>query len=493
MKKQTLSQQTLSYLQSTKADINLPKYNRSQTSIGIVHIGPGAFFRAHQAWYTEQAINLNGGNWGICGVALNSHQVKSQLAPQDGLYSLLALDKSTEVSVIGCLKEVLAYQEDFSLVLARLTAKTTKLVTLTITEKGYYLTNNGHLDLANSVMKSDFLNPQQPQSAIGLLVLACKIRQQQGTPALSIISCDNVNENGHKLKHALVEYAKQLSADLAQYIQTSVICPCTMVDSITPATTDELSEQLAQQFHYQDNWPIKREAFTQWVIEDILPDDIPAWREVGVTFTKDVQAYENAKLRVLNATHSTMAYLGCLLNIETVYDAIHQVPIKTFIQHMLKDEVQVSFDIPAGMNFDEYCQSIIERYQNPEIKHLLAQIAWDGSQKLPMRILPIIEINLKNNQAIKKCCIALAAWMRFVIEKCRNNGNLVDPLKITLNSISDHCNDEPRNDIAQFMSLSMFSSLAQNQQFISQLTKSYQFLTVHNAQEILPLLEHIDH
>lgn len=261
-----------------------------------------------------------------------------------------------------------------------------------------------------------------------------------------------------------------------------------MVDSITPATTDELKQQLAQQFSYQDNWPIKREAFTQWVIEDILPDDIPAWREAGVTFTNDVQGYENAKLRVLNATHSTMAYLGCLLNIETVYDAINQASIKTFIKAMLKEEIELSFNVPEDMDFTEYCESIIQRYQNPEIKHLLAQIAWDGSQKLPMRILPIISANLKKQQPINKCCLAIAAWIRFVITKSRTNSELVDPLKETLFSISQQCTDQANQDIELFMSLSMFSALSQHPQFVEELTRAYQFLVARNAEQLLPLL-----
>lgn len=206
----TLSNQTLPNLILFNQSINLPKYNRETTNVGIVHLGPGAFFRAHQAWFTEQALNLHGGNWGICAVALNSNNVKVQLAPQDGLYSLLALDKNTDISIIGCIKEVLSYQEDFTTVVERLTKSTTKLVTLTITEKGYYLNNSGHLDINNSVIKSDLLTPSQPKSAIGLLVLACQIRQQQGIAPLSIISCDNVNDNGHKLKHALVDYAEHL-------------------------------------------------------------------------------------------------------------------------------------------------------------------------------------------------------------------------------------------------------------------------------------------
>lgn len=477
-----LSNTTLKQLAN---NIILPNYNRNTTNIGIVHIGPGAFFRAHQAWYTEQALNKQGGNWGICAVALNSNNVKNQLAPQQGLYTLVELDQSVTTSVIGCVKEVLAYQEDFDKVLNRLSAASTKLVTLTITEKGYYLNGNGQLDTNASTIQTDIDNPERPQSAIGLLVLACQKRQQQQLAPLSIISCDNVSDNGKKLKNALVAYAKHIDSELADIIEQTVICPCTMVDSITPATNKSLAEELTEKYHYHDNWPIKREAFTQWVIEDILPDDIPDWRNVGVTFTQDVSAYENAKLRVLNATHSTLAYLGCLLSIETVYQAINEPVLHAFIDKMLTTEIQPSFSVPAEMNFADYSQSIIQRYHNPEIKHLLAQIAWDGSQKLPMRILPVITTNLANNHPITACCFTLAAWMRFIVKKSRDGSELVDPIKAQLINIGQRCTDEAQQDVLHFLSLTMFAALVSNKAFITELTRCYQVLAENNATDVL--------
>lgn len=480
-----LTNQTLAQLDSK---VIRPQYDREKTEIGIVHLGPGAFSRSHQAWFTQQALNLKGGDWGICAVDLFSNLPKKLLSPQQGLYTLVELDQTSRTSIIGSIKEVLCYKEDFDIAIERLCAPTTKLVTITVTEKGYYLNANGELDFDNSVIQGDLSSPSTPKSVVGLLALVCQMRQEQGIAPLSIISCDNVSDNGKKLKRALLAYAEKINPKLAQFIDQHIACPCTMVDAITPATTEELGKGIEEKFNYQDNWPIKREAFTQWVIEDILPDDIPAWREAGAIFTRDVEGYEMAKLRVLNATHSSMAYLGCLLDIETVCDAIHKAPILSFIEQMLSAEIKPSFDIPEGMDFEQYCNSILQRYRNPEIRHLLAQIAWDGSQKLPVRILPIISHNLQNNQPIEKCCFAVAAWMRFIVKRSQGDIELIDPLKDVLLEIGSKCQDDVEHDLNLFLSLDMFSELKSDEQFLQAVKNSYMLLCKNDHDSILALL-----
>lgn len=480
-----LNNATLKQLNST---ITQPSYDRSNTKIGIVHLGPGAFFRAHQAWYTEQALNQDGGDWGICAVALNSNRVKQQLTPQDGLYSLVELDQQTNISVIGAVKEVLAYKEDHDQVLARLCAADTKIITLTITEKGYCLNAQGKLDLTNPSISHDLANPALPQSAIGLLVHACQQRLAHGVELFSVISCDNMNGNGKKLKNAMVNFAEQNTPELAQTLKESLISPCTMVDSITPASDDTLKNMLAAEYDLSDNWPIKREKFSQWVIEDILPADIPAWRKVGVTFSDEVAGFESAKLRVLNATHSTMAYLGHLLDIDTVYQAINSPEIRHFIEQMLHQEVKPSFIVPQELDFDRYCQSIIKRYQNPAIKHLLAQIAWDGSLKLAERIIPIFKANLSKQQPIAHSCLAIAAWMRFVVDKSQRNSEIIDPIQAQLTTIGRQCNHDASHDCALFFTLPLFDELKAHPEFKAQLTQCYQQLCHSNSNQLLQLL-----
>lgn len=482
-------QLTNSVLPQLNSAITRPEYDRENTQIGIVHLGPGAFFRAHQAWYTEQAMNLKGGNWGICAVALNSNRVKQQLNPQQNLYTLMELDQDTTVSVIGAVKEVLAYKDDKEQVLMRLTNKETKLVTLTITEKGYCLNAQGELDLTHPSICDDLNSPSNPQSAIGLLVLACQMRIASGIELFSVISCDNMNNNGQKLKQAMICFAQKTDPALASTLSESLISPCTMVDSITPASDDKLKQMLADNYQLEDNWPIKREKFSQWVIEDILPADIPAWREVGVTFSNQVAGFEHAKLRVLNATHSTMAYLGHLLSIDTVYAAVNTPAIRHFIEQMLAQEVQPSFTVPDNLDFNHYCQSIIKRYQNPEIKHLLSQIAWDGSLKLAERIIPIIKANTSSQQPITYCCYAIAAWIHFVIDKSKNNSEIIDPIKEQLNSIAHKCTQNAEHDCALFLTLPMFDeALKKQSKFTTQLNQCYQQICEKNPAELLKLL-----
>ena len=469
-----LSYSSLKQLPAEK--IKLPNYLNGDTTpeIGIVHLGPGAFFRGHQAWYTHKAMALAGGNWGISCVSMHSQGVQKALQPQNGLYTLAVLDEQTEFELIGAVQEVLVSHQDYDQVLLRLTNPKTRFVTMTITEKGYCLDNEGKLDLAHSDIKAD-LQAAKKVSAIGLLVEALSIRKNEGIAPFTAMSCDNLTDNGKKLRAALITYAKQFDESLASWLEEQLICPCSMVDSITPATNDELRAQVSNELGIEDNWPIKRESFVQWVIEDILPSDKPAWEQAGATFTSDVRGFENAKLRLLNCPHSTMAYLGVLAGIETVYDAMQNEKLVDFIQAMVDQEVIPSFTAPKELNAQQYMQDILQRFRNPAICHLLAQIAWDGSQKLPMRILPIIEQNLKNDLAIDKLACAIVAWCLFIRKRYSSGEELVDPLADKMLAIAAKCNNEPAHDIQLFLQLTeVFGTwLPQQATFVSHLTTAY--------------------
>ena len=470
-----LAIKVLSSLQ--KNGIRIPSY-RAQTTqpeIGIVHLGPGAFFRGHQAWYTHRAIELAGGDWGICCVSMRSGGVAEALNPQEGLYTLAVLDSVTSYEVVGSVTEVLVAQQDYQKVMSRLTAASTKFVTMTITEKGYCLDSKGELDLNHPDIKQDLSGGAEKMSAIGLLVDSLAIRHKQGLPPFVVMSCDNLTDNGKKLQKALVTYAQQFEQKLADWLTETLISPCSMVDSITPATNEELKQQVKTELGIEDNWPIKREAFLQWVIEDILPVDAPAWAKAGATLTGDVRGFENAKLRMLNCPHSTMAYLGVLLGIETVYDAMQNHELVEFIHSMIKNEVIPSFSAPVELDVVKYQNDILNRFRNPAIRHLLAQIAWDGSQKLPMRILPIIEDNLAKGLAIEKLTTAIAAWMLFVRKRQITAETLVDPLAQQLGNIATQCTGLAQNDVALFLHNSgVFTArLIQNTLFVEHLSNAY--------------------
>ncbi len=493
--KQILSNQTLANIAENSATHGsktcTPQYDRENTEIGIVHLGPGAFHRAHQAAYTENAMNLAGGNWGICGVSLRSATARDVLAKQDNLYTLAILDKEINYQVVGAIKEVLVASEQTKEVMARLTAATTKLVTLTITEKGYCLGADGRLDLQHPDIAHDLSNRSQPNSAIGYIVQALGQRKINNINAFNVLSCDNVSGNGYKLRRAVLDYATQLDANLASWIEVNVAFPNAMVDSITPKTEDYTVNSVSNAIGATDSWPIQREQFTQWVIEDNWHGERPAWDKVGVVFTSDVDGFEKAKLRLLNCLHSTLAYAGSLAGFETVFDVTSDSAFYDFICKLAKDEVIGSFEPPKELDVESYSKEIIERFLNPEIRHLLAQIAWDGSQKLQMRILPIIEDNLALGRSTKLLSLSLACWFEFICRALKDNREIVDPLADEFAQISALRSSDIAEVVEGFLAIeSIFGQeLIKNTLLKNQLIESLTALRLSETCQINTIVE----
>ncbi|WP_076417919.1 mannitol dehydrogenase family protein [Colwellia sp. UCD-KL20] len=486
-----LCDKSLHELANKGVDVPTYRSEHHKPEIGIVHIGPGAFFRGHQAWYTHQALQSQGGDWSICAVSMRSTGVSDALTPQNGLYSLAQLDNKNSYQVVGSITEVLIATQQYKAVIERLSTSNTKFVTLTITEKGYCLNNEGHLDLTHSEIIQDLAtakesNSAQAITAVGILTNALAIRKAKGLAPFCIVSCDNITDNGKKLRAAVIQFAQAFDNDLADWLSKYLICPCTMVDSITPATDDSLRELIEEEFSIKDNWPIKRESFLQWIIEDCLPEDRPAWEEAGAVLTSDVEGFENAKLRLLNCPHSTLAYIGVLLGCETVFDAMQKPNLVAFIEKMVDEEIIPSFISPKELDAKAYSNEILERFRNPAIRHLLAQIAWDGSQKLPMRILPIIEQNLNDKRSIASLSGAIVAWFLFLRKRYIEKEELVDPLSDNLLKKVSLCNNDIEHDIQILCSIEQVfkPELAQNQHFIKSLQNKYKLM--------LPLLSEGD-
>jgi len=390
--------------------VETPRYDRQAAKVGIVHFGIGAFHQAHQAVFTDDAMAASGGDWSICGVSLNSRGSKDRLGPQDGLYSLAICDKSPSTRIIGAVKEVLFAGESQDAVLERLCAPTTKFVTLTITEKGYALSGEGQLDLENPMIKADIENPETPSSAMGYIVLASQRRKEAGHAPLTMMSCDNLPANGDKLRGACVSLAQKTNPDLAGFIKT-LRFPNTMVDSITPATNEEVLETVRKAIGLDDKAAVQRETFAQWVIEDDLPEDRPDWTTAGATITKDVHGFEMTKLRILNGAHSTLTYLGLLANLKSVEDTILQAELRSFVDSMIRQETISTIDAPQGLDLEDYWARTIARFENPHIRHLIEQISHDGSQKIPARIVPVILHHLKAGKVARHACFVVAAWI----------------------------------------------------------------------------------
>lgn len=454
--------------------VALPAYDRDKVTVGVVHFGPGAFHRAHQAFYFDQLLAKDP-RWGICAVSLKSPGVRDALQPQDGLYTLAQLDAETTFRVVGSIQEVLVAPEDPPSVFARLAAPDTRMVTLTVTEKGYCLTGDGKLDTANPDIVHDLAHPREPVSAVGYVVEGLRRRHQVGLPPYAVVACDNLADNGWRLKAAVVTFAEAIDPALSAWIEAEGRFPRTMVDSITPATDDALRARVKTATGLTDAWPIQREAFTQWVVEDVLGDGAPDLASVGVTLTDDVRGFERAKLRLLNGVHSTIAYVGLLKGHETVFEAISDPALARIAEDLMVQDIIPTLTAPRGLDLAAYAQAILARFRNPEIRHLLSQIAWDGSQKLPFRILGTVVDALEAGRSVDRLALPLAAWMHFVRRRAASGEKIVDPLADRLVETAAACTGDAKADVAAFLKLEpVFSrDLAGNAVFVAALEKAY--------------------
>jgi fructuronate reductase len=467
-----LTPQTLAL---AKPALQRPRYERDRVKIGIVHIGPGAFHRAHQAFYVDELLARDL-NWGICAVSLRSNGVRDALVPQGGLYTLAILDRQPQFRAIGAIKELLVAPESPEVVLGRLTNDATRIVTITVTEKGYCLGADGALDVAHPDVRFDRAHPASPRTVVGYLAEALRRRRASGIRPFTVVSCDNLSGNGRRLRDAVVRFASDLDGDLARWIDGEVAFPRTMVDSITPASDEALRERVIQETGLFDAWPVQREASTQWVIEDVA-GPAPPWDSIGVTITADVSGYERAKLRLLNGAHSSLAYLGLLKGHETVAEAMNDSELAALIRAMMIEDIAPSVRPPRGLDVASYIEVILARFRNPSVRHLLSQIAWDGSAKLPVRLLPTIAEALITGRPTHRLCWPLAAWMHFVRRQTAAGRELIDPLARDLAQAARACRGEP-SDVMHFLNLaSVFpSTLSGSAVFRTDLSAAYAFL-----------------
>ncbi|QAY76018.1 mannitol dehydrogenase family protein [Sphingosinicella sp. BN140058] len=392
---------------------------------GIVHFGPGAFHRAHQAAYIDSILAADP-RWGIAAVALRSPGTVAALKAQDGRYTLAILDAETQFRTLRAHNRFFGPGESRA-VRALLRDPGVRIVSSTVTEKGYCLAGDGILDFAHPDIIHDLAAPEDPVSIVGWLFLGFKDRREAGLPAFTPLCCDNMVSNGKKLRAALLAYAERLDPSLARWIEAEAVFPDTMVDSITPATDDRLRARVAAEIGYEDAVPVSREAYTFWVIEDVLPEGLPDFESVGVVLAEDVGAWERAKLRILNGAHSSLAYLGLLIGHETVADAMADAELSGFVEALIRTDIIPSLE-PSPLDLQSYAGEILGRFRNPAIGHKLAQIAWDGSQKLPYRLLDTIADARRAGRSVERLAVPIAAWILFVQRQARAGAAIVDPL-----------------------------------------------------------------
>ena len=477
MNRQRLSEATVAQV---RPDTIRPAYERSACQVGWVHFGPGAFHRAHQAYYADQLLGRDP-RWAISAVSLRSAASRDALAPQDNLYILAELAETPRLRLIGALREILLAPAERDAVFARLVAPQTRLVTLTVTEKGYCLGGDGRLDLEHPDIAHDLRTGAAVRSVIGFLAEGLRLRRACGAAPFVVASCDNLPDNGATLRAAVVAFAAQRDPALARWIDAEVAFPRTMVDSITPASDAQLIERVALESGVHDAWPVQRERFTQWVIEDVPAVRIAEWASVGVTLAPDVSIYDRAKLRIVNGAHSALAYLGLLRGHTSVCEAMHDAELARCIERMLREDVAPCLRGNGSLDVSRYIDATLERFRNPSVRHHLAQIAWDGSKKLPVRLVATVAESLAAGRPIERLALPLAAWMRFVIGTAHAGGALTDPHADRLLALGRSCSGDPAQDVARFLALEeIFApAIAGAEAFRRALTDAYRALGAH--------------
>ncbi len=420
-------------------------YDRAKVTPGIVHLGIGAFHRAHMAAYVDDILGADP-SWGIIGASLRRPDTKDALAPQDFLYTLAIRDAAgTRTRVIGSILDVLDANTQRSELIATLADPRIRIVSLTVTEKGYcHDPSTGNLDPGHPDIVADLAAPDAPVSAPGLIVRALELRHAAGTAPFTVMSCDNLPSNGKTVGRIVTQFARLRDPALAYWIAANVAFPSTMVDRIVPATTDADRALVAERTGLEDAWPIMTEPFTQWVIEDHFPAGRPAWDTVGAQFVEEVEAFELMKLRMLNGSHSTMSYLGYLGGKQYVSEAIADPGLRALVHGLMTEEVMPTLPMDRA-DLESYRDALLARFANPALQHRTWQIAMDGSQKLPQRLLGTIRDRHAAGQGFSRLALGVAAWMRYVtgIDELGNAIDVKDPFAARLRAIADAAAGDP--------------------------------------------------
>lgn len=393
-----------------------PGYDRAAQAVGIVHLGIGAFHRAHQAWYTDAAMNAGDRDWTITGVSLRSPGVAEQLNPQDGLYTVTERSAGGSATrLVGAVQGVLVAAQDPAGAINLIAAPATHIVSLTVTEKGYGRAADGSLDPALTSAGGIY----------GLIGAALAQRRAAGLPGLTLLSCDNLADNGAQLARLMAEYLEQRDAALARWFAAECTAPATMVDRIVPATTGaDRADVAARLGGLHDAGAVVTEGFSQWVIEDRFAGPRPRWQNHGALLVSDVAPYELAKLRMLNGAHSALAHIGLSRGHDYVHQAMADPFIRPAIASLMRDEAAPTLTAAPGQNLDAYADELMARFDNPALNHRLRQIAMDSSQKLPQRWLATLAWHQRHGRQAPVLLSAVGAWLRHLRGE---NGPVDDP------------------------------------------------------------------
>ena len=402
-------------LPSLPPDSGRAAYDRGAQRSGIVHFGIGAFHRAHQAAYTDDAMAAGDRDWAITGISLRSQAVSDQLSPQDGLYSLHERsDAGDRVRIVGSVRRALVAPDSPEAVVAAIASPDTRILSFTVTEKGYHRTVQGTLDLSDPSVAADLADNGTPSTIYGFLRAGLARRRAAGLAGVTLLSCDNLSGNGVVLGTCVQAFLNGADPSIARWFEAECTSPSTMVDRIVPATTAADRDRVTALLGVRDEGAVLTEPFRQWVIEDRFVGPRPRWEAGGAIFAKDVHVHEIAKLRLLNGAHSALAYLGRLAGHEFVHEAIADPTIRRIVEQLMQAEAATTLPDTADANWMRYCVDLTTRFENRQLRHSLAQIAEDGSQKISQRWLAPLADGARSDRSFPATLTALAAWIVYV-------------------------------------------------------------------------------
>ncbi len=472
-----------------KPDVRRPTYDICSITPGIVHLGVGAFHRAHQAVYVEDTLAAGERQWGIIAASLRQPGTRDALSPQDGLYTLaVGSAEGEKLRVVGALRRLIVAPEDPADLLAAMADPAIRIVTLTVTEKGYcHDPATGELNEEHPDIRADLSTPRRPRSATGFVVEALRLRRAAGIAPFTVVSCDNLPTNGQTLRRVALRHAGLLDPDLGAFIAGEVAFPSTMVDRIVPATTDADRAGISERLGLYDAWPVVTEPFTQWVIEDHFPQGRPRFEEHGAELVADVAPYETMKLRLLNASHSTLAYLGYLAGYETIAETMADESFARLIIGLMDEEMGPTLSLPAGADVDVYKRALIERFRNPALRHRTWQIAMDGSQKLPQRLLSGAREAIASGAPLRRIALGVAAFLRYVggVDEKGRPIDVRDPLAERLRALCEAAGPDAERLAASLLGVREIfgDELARNPKFSSPVTCALELLLRVGAKE----------
>jgi mannitol 2-dehydrogenase len=462
-----------------------PSYDRATLRTGIVHIGVGGFHRAHEAMFVDRLLEAGAGDgWGICGVGLlpRDSRMRDILRAQDHLFTLVLKhpDGRLEPQVIGSLVDYLFAPDDPEAVIERMASPEVRIVSLTLTEGGYHVDPaTGEFDAAAANTPAG-LPATEPLTAFGLVVEALVRRRHRRLPPFTVLSTDNLQRNGDTARAAFAAAAALRSPDLGAWVRDEVSFPNSMVDRITPGTTDDDRKALEQQFGLQDGWPVVAEPFVQWVLEDAFGDDRPAWDKVGVQLVDDVDPYEQMKLRMLNAGHQSIGYLGYLAGYRYTDEVLADQDFSAFLSGYLWNEAMPTVPPVPGVNLDDYARTLLERFGNPAVRDTLLRLCTEGSDRIRTFVLPVVRDRLARGEGISHAALVVAAWARFA-EEVDEQGEAIPVVDRLLDEIRPAAQRQRDDPTAVLADTGIVGDLAYDPIFVEAFTASLRRLHADGA------------